>query len=74
MNKIAYKTGYAVIGFVEKFGHRIPRIVLRRWIRRTPKETEILLAYLDGKMDVDRYDYLTDLEIVLIRAYNRSGR
>ena len=74
MNALAYKTGYRLIGFIEKFGHRIPQIVLRRWIRRIPKENDVLLDYLDGKIDVDRFDFLVDLEVVLIRAHNRAGR
>jgi hypothetical protein len=74
MNALAYRAGYVKIGFVQKFGHRIPRLVLRTWIRRTPNETETLIEYLEGKIDVDRFDYLVDLELVLIRAYNRIGR
>lgn len=74
MNALAYRAGYATIGFVEKFGHRIPKIVLRTWIRRTPTEPDTLLRYLDGEIDVDRFDYLVDLELVLIRAFNRAGR
>lgn len=74
MSALAYRAGYAKIGMIEKFGHRIPRSVLRAWICRTPKESDTLLRYLDGEIDVDRFDYLTDLELVLIRAYNRAGR
>lgn len=74
MNTLAYRTGYATLGVVEKIGHRIPRSLLRWWILRTPTEIETLRLYRNGMIDVDRFDLLVDREIVLTRAFNRAGR
>lgn len=74
MNALAYRTGYATLGVVEKIGHRIPRSLLRWWILRTPTEIETLRLYRNGMIDVDRFDLLVDREIVLTRAFNRAGR
>lgn len=74
MNALAYRAGYALILCIEKVGHRIPRPVLRWWIQRIPTETERTIDYFDGKIDVDAFDFSVDLELTLIRAYNRAGR
>jgi hypothetical protein len=74
MNAIAYKIGYAEIGLLQRIGHRLPKSLLHWWILRTPTEIETLRQYRAGQIDVDRFDLLVDREIVLIRAYNRTGR
>lgn len=71
MNRIAYTLGYRMLTVVQHLGHRIPKSVLRFWIDHTPTEIECLADYRAGRIDIDRFDFRVDRDIVLVRAYNR---
>lgn len=73
MNPIAYAVGYKMLATIRVVGHRVPKRVLLWWLDRTPTEIECIADYRAGRIDIDRFDFRVDRNIVLARAYNRRG-